>query len=48
VRLALPHHRAREVIIEGCNELHIDDERVDTCDLGTISIRVEPAITVLL
>ena len=48
LRLALPHRRAREVVIESCSELHIDDERVDACDLGTISIRVEPAITVLL
>lgn len=30
-------------------ELPIDDERVDTCELGPISIRVEPAaIGVLL
>ena len=47
-RLALPRHRAREVTIESCAELHIDDERVDACELGTISIRMEPAITVLL
>ena len=42
-RLALPRHRAREVVIEGCRELHIDDERVDTRGLGPISIRIEPA-----
>jgi diacylglycerol kinase (ATP) len=47
-RLALPCHRAREVIIASCTELHIDDERVDVCALGDISIRMEPAITVLL
>ena len=42
-RLALPRHRAREVVIDSCPELHIDDERVDTCELGPISIRIEPA-----
>ena len=48
-RLALPWHRAREVIITTSPELHIDDERVDTCDLGLISIRIDPAaITVLM
>jgi diacylglycerol kinase (ATP) len=48
-RLALPSCRAREVSIEGCTELHIDDERVDTCALGPMSIRIEPAaIDVLL
>ena len=41
--LALPRHRAREVVINGCRELHIDDERVDTRELGPISIRIEPA-----
>jgi diacylglycerol kinase (ATP) len=48
VRLELPRHRAREVVIASCTELHIDDERVDACQLGQISIRIEPAITVLL
>ena len=48
-RLALPCRRAREVIIERCVEMHIDDERVDTCELGQISIRIEPsAIAVLV
>jgi diacylglycerol kinase (ATP) len=42
-RLALPRHRAREVVIEGGRELHIDDERVDTRELGPISIRIAPA-----
>lgn len=42
-RLALPHYRARSVDIESCTELHIDDERVDTCELGHVSIRLEPA-----
>lgn len=47
-RLALPTRRAREVAITSCTELHIDDERIDTCALGTIAIRIEPAaITVL-
>jgi diacylglycerol kinase (ATP) len=47
-RLALPRHRAREVAIKGSRELHIDDERVDTRELGPISIRIDPAaITVL-
>ena len=49
VRLALPTRRVREVVIESCHELHIDDERVSTCELGEITIRIEPAaITVLL
>lgn len=47
-RLALPRHRAREVVVAGCTELHIDDEYVDACELGEISIRIEPAITVLI
>src|SRR5688500_5532436 len=47
--LALPRRRAREVVIEGCAALHIDDKRVDTCALGPITIRVVPAaITVLV
>jgi diacylglycerol kinase (ATP) len=48
-RLALPLHRAREVILAGCAELHIDDERVDARELGEISIGIDPAaITVLM
>jgi diacylglycerol kinase family enzyme len=48
-QLALPRYRAREVLIDGCAELHIDDERVDACTLGAISIRIDPAaITVLI
>ena len=48
-RLTLPCSRAREVEVERCMEFHIDDERVDTCEFGPISIRIEPAaITVLV
>ena len=47
-RLALPRYRAREVVIACCTDLHIDDEQIDACELGNISIRIEPAITVLL
>jgi diacylglycerol kinase (ATP) len=48
-RLALPRYRARRVVIGDCGELHIDDERIDTCQMPSISIRIEPAaITVLL
>ncbi len=48
-RLALPCHRARHVVIGRCLELHVDDERIDTCELGTMSVRIEPAaIDVLL
>jgi diacylglycerol kinase (ATP) len=48
-RLELPRHRARDVAIERCMEVHVDDERVDTCELGQISIRIEPsAIAVLV
>jgi diacylglycerol kinase (ATP) len=47
--LSLPRVRAREVIIEGCGELHIDDERIDTGNFGKVSIHVKPAaITVLV
>ena len=49
VILSLPRLRAREVVIESCAEMHIDDECMDTCDLGAMSIRMEPAaITVLV
>lgn len=48
-RLTLPCHRARHVRIESCEELHIDDERVDVCGLGEIEIRIDPgAATVLM
>ena len=48
-RLALPCHRARHVVIGSCLELHVDDERIDTCELGTMSVSIEPAaIDVLL
>ena len=47
--LALPCYRAREVAIENCAEMHIDDERIDTCELGPVTIRIEQAaITVLV
>lgn len=48
MRLALPRYRAREVVIEGCSELHIDDERVDASKLGKLSIRMEPAAITML
>jgi diacylglycerol kinase (ATP) len=48
-RLALPCRRARHVVIGRCLELHVDDERIDTCELGPMSVRLEPAaIDVLL
>ncbi|HUP39815.1 MAG TPA: diacylglycerol kinase family protein [Vicinamibacterales bacterium] len=47
-RLDLPCHRAREVVIASCTELHIDDECVDVCSLGEVSLRMERPITVLL
>ena len=48
-RLALPHHRARQVTIEGLGDLHIDDERVDARQSGALSIVLEPAaLTVLV
>jgi diacylglycerol kinase (ATP) len=48
-RLELPRHRAQSVVIEGCTALHIDDERVDACDFGSMTIRMKPAaITVLI
>jgi diacylglycerol kinase family enzyme len=47
--LSLPRRLAQTVTIKGCDELHIDDERVDTCGLGEIGIRIAPgAITVLI
>jgi diacylglycerol kinase family enzyme len=48
MRLALPTRRAREVVIGACNELHIDDERIDMCDVGPISISIEPAAATVL
>lgn len=48
-RLSLPHHRARQVTIEGLGDLHIDDERVNARRSGPLSIGVEPAaLTVLV
>ena len=48
-RLTLPRRRARHVSITSCTEMHIDDERVDTCALGPISIEIaHAAITVLI
>jgi diacylglycerol kinase family enzyme len=48
-RLALPRQRARHVSITSCTEMHIDDERIDTCALGPISIEIaHAAISVLL
>ena len=47
-RLALPTRRVQEVTIDGCQDLHIDDERVDTCTLGQITIRIEPAALAIL
>ncbi len=47
-RLALPCHRARHVHLDSCEELHIDDERIDTCDLGGIDITVIPGAATLL
>jgi diacylglycerol kinase (ATP) len=48
-RLALPRRRAREVIITRSTDLHFDDERVDTRELGEISIYIKTAaITVLM
>ena len=48
-RLALPCRRARHVVIGRCLELHVDDERIDTCELGTMAVHIEPAaINVLL
>ncbi|HET9468271.1 MAG TPA: diacylglycerol kinase family protein [Vicinamibacterales bacterium] len=48
-RLALPTRRVREGTLAGCADLHIDDERVHTCTVGELTIRVEPAaVTVLI
>lgn len=46
--LSLPSHRARHVHIDSCDELHIDDERVDVCGLGGIDIRIAPGAATLL
>jgi diacylglycerol kinase family enzyme len=46
--VSLPRWRAREIRIESCDEFHIDDESVNTCQLGHLSIRIQPgAITML-
>jgi diacylglycerol kinase family enzyme len=46
--LTLPVHRAREIAMQSCAGLHIDDERLDACRSGDIAIRVVPgALNVL-
>jgi diacylglycerol kinase family enzyme len=46
--LTLPLRRARQVTIDSCEDLHIDDKRVNTCGMGPISISISPgAITML-
>ncbi len=48
-RLTLPCYRASHVHIDSCEEMHIDDERIDTCGPEGIDIDVEPgAITLLM
>jgi diacylglycerol kinase (ATP) len=47
-RLDLPRHRARDVTIERCVEVHVDDERVDTCELGQMAVRIQPAAIAVL
>lgn len=48
-RLSLPVYRGHHVRIESCNEVHIDDERVDTCGDGAIDVSMRAgAATVLL
>jgi hypothetical protein len=48
-RLRLPTYRAQLVEIDGGEELHIDDERVETPDLGPMAIGIIPnAVTVLV
>jgi diacylglycerol kinase family enzyme len=40
-RLSLPVYRAHHVRIESCVEMHVDDERVDTCELGAIDVSMQ-------
>ena len=46
--LSLPRRRAREVRFDTCDALHIDDERIDTCGLGELSVRIQPAAITML
>jgi diacylglycerol kinase (ATP) len=47
-RLSLPTYRAHHVHIDGCEELHIDDELVGVGEPGGVALSVSPAaITVL-
>ena len=47
-RLSLPSCRARHVHIDSCEELHIDDERIDTCGLDGIDVSIAPGAVTLL
>jgi diacylglycerol kinase (ATP) len=47
-RLSLPSYRARHVHIDSCEDLHIDDERIDTCSSEGIDISVAPGAATLL
>ena len=47
--LCLPNRRATTVRIEGCDQLHIDDEHIGPCRRSEISIAIDPgAVTVLV
>ena len=47
-RLSLPCYRARHIHIDSCEEMHVDDERIDTCGLEGIDIGVAPGAVTLL
>ncbi len=42
-QLSLRRYRAEHVCIESCEQLHIDDVRVNTCGLGEIEVTMAPA-----
>ena len=47
-RLSLPSYRACHVHIESCEVVHIDDERVDTCELGEIDVAMQAGVATVL
>lgn len=47
-RLSLPSYRACHVHIESCEMVHIDDELVDTCDLGDIDVTMQAGVATVL
>jgi len=47
-RLSLRRYRASHVRIESCEELHVDDERINTCGLGEIEVTMQDVSATVL